>query len=340
MTLSPRDPSLREQRSRRDALHSGGLPSPRHPAGKALRSEVRRLPAPASAGEEHPAGTESGEEHSAGTAAGRKHSGGSADRHGRSDGEPVRRAFASSAHNGEAVPGLADEWHPGWTADPRETDAPAAAGAARDTAHRFVEREARNRAGDARDEFAGAPGRRGFGARRIGSGGRGEMTDRSQPPAPEALDWLLRALRRKPISVSEARRELGAAGYDDAVSDAAIDECLRLGYLDDARLAEQLTYIGAERKRQGRSAIARTLAERGIARSVSEEALDPLAADEGERAREFADKKARTMGSLPRDVALRRLVGQLSRRGFGTVALDVARAALDDLASPDGPDAG
>jgi regulatory protein len=44
--------------------------------------------------------------------------------------------------------------------------------------------------------------------------------------------------------------------------------------------------------------------------------------------------KARSMSSLDRDTALRRLVGQLSRRGYGgSVAMTAARQALDENGS-------
>ena len=61
-----------------------------------------------------------------------------------------------------------------------------------------------------------------------------------------------------------------------------------------------------------------------------DEALGALPDDEFARALEFARTKVRAMRGLERDVALRRLAGQLARRGYGGLSLEVARRALDE----------
>lgn len=162
-----------------------------------------------------------------------------------------------------------------------------------------------------------------------GDGGSG-ASDGSEREAAEAS--LLRKLRTRSLSVREARavvaeRELGA----DAV-EAVIDGFVRNGYLDDARLAEQVVHAGVARKGQGRRVVAQTLAQRGISRDVADAALAQLPDDDDERALEFARTKARAMRGLDRTTALRRLSGQLARRGYGgSVALVAARTALDEL---------
>ena len=121
---------------------------------------------------------------------------------------------------------------------------------------------------------------------------------------------------------------------DEADLEGIIDRFVSLGYLDDAALAEQLIDKATSRKAQGRMAIAQGLAQRGIPRDVIDEALDQLPDDEAERALEFARSKARGLEGLDRDTALRRLAGQLARRGYGSVALSVARRALDETSAP------
>ena len=75
---------------------------------------------------------------------------------------------------------------------------------------------------------------------------------------------------------------------------------------------------------------------RGVVRSrrrsrVVDAALDELPDDEAERALDFARQKARSMGSLDRDAAVRRLHGQLARRGFGgSMAMTAVKQALDE----------
>ncbi len=74
----------------------------------------------------------------------------------------------------------------------------------------------------------------------------------------------MRKLRTRSLSVSEARLVLKGHGLAaDAIEDV-IDDFMRRGYLDDAVLAELLVTAGVERKGQGRVALSRALAQRGI----------------------------------------------------------------------------
>lgn len=160
-----------------------------------------------------------------------------------------------------------------------------------------------------------------------------EEAGESGPSAEEirsaAEESLVRKLRTRSLSVSEARLVLKGHGLDaDGIEDV-IDDFVRRGYLDDAVLAELLVTSGVERKGQGRLALSRALAQRGIPREIIDAALDELPDDDAERALEFARGKARSMGRLDPDAALRRLVGQLARRGYGgAVAMNAAKTAL------------
>ncbi|OYC95720.1 regulatory protein RecX [Microbacterium sp. Yaish 1] len=204
-------------------------------------------------------------------------------------------AAASEPRRGSAAESDdSSRWHTTWTADPR-TAASAAAPALR----------------SAPRESAAAP-------RADGTAGRAR-----------AERTLLKRLRGRSLSVREARDVLREAELDDAEADAIIAAFLDNGYLDDSRLAEQLLDGALGRKAQGATAVAQTLARRGLDREVIDIAMASLPDDEAERALEFARQRARGMSGLDHDVALRRLHGQLARRGFrGSVALDAARQAL------------
>lgn len=141
---------------------------------------------------------------------------------------------------------------------------------------------------------------------------------------------LLRRLRTRSLSIREARAVLTSEGLDAGAADTVEQRFVALGYLDDHALAEQLIDKALSRKAQGRQAVAQVLAQRGIPREVADEALAQLPADEAERALEFARSKAPMLADLDRDAALRRLAGQLARRGFGSSALSAARTALDE----------
>lgn len=160
---------------------------------------------------------------------------------------------------------------------------------------------------------------------------RGRAAEPDESPRDLAEKALLRKLRTRSLSIREARTAL--TGFDLAREDAEdiIEHLERLGYLDDAQLAEQLIHAGSDRKGQGRTAIAQTLSKRGVAREVADAALSALPDDDAERALEFARSKAGSMRSLDRDTALRRLTGQLARRGYGgSMAMTAARTALDE----------
>ncbi|WP_435744311.1 regulatory protein RecX [Microbacterium sp. PMB16] len=155
-----------------------------------------------------------------------------------------------------------------------------------------------------------------------------------------AEEALLRKLRTKSLSISEARLVLRGHQLDSGQIDDVIDDFCRRSYLDDAVLAELLVTSGVERKGQGRVALSRALSLRGIPREVIDAALDELPDDDSERALDFARSKARSMARLDNDTALRRLVGQLSRRGYnGAVAMNAAKSALREVSSG-GPSSG
>ncbi len=146
-----------------------------------------------------------------------------------------------------------------------------------------------------------------------------------------AEESLVRKLRTRSLSVSEARQVLRTHGLDGTQIDDVIDDFLRRRYLDDQELAQMLVAAGVDRKGQGRVAISRSLSQRGIPRDVIAAALDELPDDDAERALEFARTKARSLSRLDHDTALRRLLGQLARRGYGgSVATKAAKTALNE----------
>lgn len=152
--------------------------------------------------------------------------------------------------------------------------------------------------------------------------------------AADAESALVKRLRTRSLSEREARAFLRERDLSVNAVEGIIEGMLRHGYLDDARLAEQLIHAATTRKGQGRRAISQALSQRGIPRDVVDAALETLPDDDADRALEYAHQKARTMRDLDRETALRRLSGQLARRGYGGQSLEAARRALDELSSP------
>ena len=151
----------------------------------------------------------------------------------------------------------------------------------------------------------------------------------SPSPQQDVRELLVRRLRAKQLSSAEARDVLRGQGVPREQIDEVIDEFEERGYLNDQALAEYLVTAGSERKGQGRVAIGRTLAQRGVPRDIADAALASLEDDDAERALDFARTKAPSLVRFDDDTALRRLVGQLARRGYaGSVAMGAARTAM------------
>lgn len=191
------------------------------------------------------------------------------------------------------------------------------------------------------------PGGRAFGTRgetRARGFSGGSITDAGGSTIPRGVDGdlddaaeraealLLRKLRSRSLSLAEARTVIrGVDGADETVVEDLVARFVDLGYLDDAAFAEQLAMSAVERRGDGRRAVAETLRKRGIPREVAEAALAELPDDDAERALEFARSKVRGVEGKDYESALRRLAGQLARRGYpSSVALTAARTALSE----------
>lgn len=181
------------------------------------------------------------------------------------------------------------------------------------------------------DEGRGSKVRGAYDARTHRDAERRRPDDAERDARDAAERLLLKRLRARALSVAEARKELSGGGVDADEVESLLDEFGARGYLDDAALAEQLVHVGVGRKGQGRRALAQTLAQRRVPRDVADAALAALPDDDAERALEFARSRAARLGDLDEATAMRRLLGQLARRGYGgSIATDAARDALAD----------
>lgn len=130
-------------------------------------------------------------------------------------------------------------------------------------------------------------------------------------------DRLLRRLGRSALSEREAHSFLITHGLRADQARDVVAAFVDRGYLDDAVLAEQLIVKLVERTGISRSGLNRAMSNRGISREVAATAVAVLDPDtELQAAGEIAERRARQLGGLPRDVAERRLTGFLIRRGY------------------------
>lgn len=135
----------------------------------------------------------------------------------------------------------------------------------------------------------------------------------------------------------ELRGRLLDLEFEEGVVDDVLDDLAGVGLLDDAAFAHE--WVRQRHARRGKSSrvLDRELQDKGVDSATRADALEQIdAADEEATARALAEKKARSVRTVPadraeRDKALRRIVGVLARRGFAQgMSLRIARDALDE----------
>ncbi|MET4159857.1 regulatory protein RecX [Agromyces sp. PvR057] len=198
------------------------------------------------------------------------------------------------------------------------------------------------RSGQVSSEFGGS--------RRSGSGGSRRRFGGSADVGPEAVDdrdaetgpqrddridrLVVSRLRRSALSVAEVRSVLAEHGLHEIEIEEWIERYERLGYLDDARLAEQLVHVNSERRGRGSGAILQELTRRGIDADEARSAIADLDPDtEFDNARTTAERRARQLRGLDRTTAERRLSAFLQRRGYRG---DVVRQVVTEVLAADG----
>jgi regulatory protein len=131
-----------------------------------------------------------------------------------------------------------------------------------------------------------------------------------------ALDMLEARAR----GVTEMRRLLIKKGEPAADVDAAIERLRAGGLLDDANFARQLTRSKAVGSGASKRRIQQELAKRGVAREISDAAIEEVfeeeQIDEADSIERVARKKLRTLGKVDAAAQKRRLYGFLARRGY------------------------
>jgi len=128
--------------------------------------------------------------------------------------------------------------------------------------------------------------------------------------------FVCNSLAAKAQSVAEVEAKLAARGVGVDEAAAAVDEALRLGYLDDAELAGQLAR-GLQARGFGRRRAAQTLRRRLVPEAAAVAALEEAFGDVDEAA-----LAVRALGrrAVDDEAASRRAASFLVRRGFSSAA--------------------
>jgi regulatory protein len=148
--------------------------------------------------------------------------------------------------------------------------------------------------------------------------------------SPDVETALLRALTRRDLSEREVRSWLAAREVPENDAEEWVERMIRLGYVDDARMATHLVDKLVDRGGKGRGVIVQKLTERGIDRTTASDAVSHLDDDsQQQQATELAVARVSRMGTLTDEAARRRLHGFLARRGFSsTVIREAVQHAL------------
>lgn len=149
---------------------------------------------------------------------------------------------------------------------------------------------------------------------------------------------LLDQLTGRARSRSELAKKMASRGVPDDVATRLLDRFEEVGLIDDAAFAQEWVNQRQEGKGLARRALAQELRRKGIDDEVARAALDTVETeDEVEAARLLVQRKLRSIRGLDQQVAIRRLVGMLARKGYSSsISFRVVREELDaDLNDPE-----
>ena len=149
----------------------------------------------------------------------------------------------------------------------------------------------------------------------------------------KCLDAALRLLKQRAHSTAELRRKLRKRFSDDQIT-PVIEKLTRVGYLNDEAFAKMKASSAARLKQHGRRRAKLDLIKAGVKYDVADRALNSVYAETDTLAvaREFAKKQAKRLSRLEPQVARRRLVAALQRRGFD---YEDIKPVVEEVLGPD-----
>ena len=153
-----------------------------------------------------------------------------------------------------------------------------------------------------------------------------------QPSDPESVarTILLDKLTAQPRTRAELADILAEREIPDEVATEVLDRFTEVGLIDDAAFANAWVESRHRGRGLGKRALAQELRRRGVDDELARDALDELDPDQEEAtARALVRRKLRSMRSLERQVAMRRLLGMLARKGYpGGLAMTIVKHEL------------
>lgn len=129
-----------------------------------------------------------------------------------------------------------------------------------------------------------------------------------------AFDRAAHLLATRPRSQAEIETHLRQAGFGPEAIAHAIARLQEQGYVDDAMFAQWWIDNRSRFNPRSQTALRQELLHKGVQRSLIEEALAPLDADE--QALAAARPRAERWRQLPQPEFFKKMIGFLQRRGF------------------------
>lgn len=158
-----------------------------------------------------------------------------------------------------------------------------------------------------------------------------ELPEQVEPdPYSLTREIALKALDRRAYGRAELGVYLARKGAAEQLIAQVLDRFEEVGLLDDEVYANQWVETRHRGRRLPRRALVAELRRKGLSEDVITQAVAPIDRQaEALAAQQLAELKARSLAGQPYEVALRRLVSALARRGYGgDLAWSAAREAL------------
>jgi regulatory protein len=155
----------------------------------------------------------------------------------------------------------------------------------------------------------------------------------------------LRLLDSQPRTRAELARALARRGVHAGAATAVLDRFTEVGLIDDAAFASAWVDSRHAGRGLGRRALAAELRRKGVDDETVRDAVATVTGDDEHAAAALlVERRLRTMSGVPRDAAMRRLVGMLARKGYSpglsyrVVKEALAEEGTDPEALPAPPD--
>ncbi|MEO5815314.1 MAG: regulatory protein RecX [Gemmatimonadaceae bacterium] len=136
----------------------------------------------------------------------------------------------------------------------------------------------------------------------------------------KVYDRAINMLAFRARSSVELARTLVRKGEEKAHVDRAVERLREQGFLDDAAFAQSFARAKVVGASQSRRRVQQELSRKGVARDVSDAAIDHVFEEEGVDplaiVEQAARRKLRSLAKLEPAVRKRRLYGFLARRGY------------------------